>query len=193
LSRRLGDDPLTRARSKRAKAVEGSTPVAPDAGEGQSAAQVEIQTPSRASYNDVFFQRRGEGFTPPQVAADVPRTPDAPEISEISEIPEIRDAAAASGNQSAFGVTTDIKTAAEAAHETQRTPAPAIPKTDGTASNLDAEISGTAFTAGPVTEVKGGPASLPASSSAPANGGDGPKPEPQKSGGFFKRLFGKFK
>jgi hypothetical protein len=193
LSRRLGDDPLNRARSKRIKSVEGSASVAPDAEGERAETQVGIQTASRASYNDVFFQRRGEGFAPQQVAAAVLVAPEVPEISEISEIPEIREAAAASGNQAAFDVTADIKTASEAAQETQRVPAPAIPKIEETASNLSAESSGTASTAGPPTEVKGEPASLPASSPAPANGGDQPKPETQKSGGFFKRLFGKFK
>jgi hypothetical protein len=190
LSRRLGDDPLTRARSKR-KAVEGSKPVVLDSGEEQSTAQT-VQTASRASYNDVFFQRRGEGIAPPRAVADVHASREAPEISEISEIPEIREAAAASGDQSALDVTADIRTAPEVAQDTQIAPAPAVPIID-TAANLDAEISGTASTAGPATEVKGEPASLLASSPAPANGGDAPKPEAQKSGGFFKRLFGKFK
>ena len=189
MSRRLGDDPLTRARSKR-KAVEGSTPVALDSGGEQSTAQT-VQTASRASYNDVFFQRRGEGIAPPRAVADVPVSREAPEISEISEIPEIREAAAGSGDQSAFDVTADIKTAPEAAQDAQIGPAPAVPIVDA-AANLNAEISGTAPTAGPVTEVKGEPARLLASSPAPASG-DASKPEAQKSGGFFKRLFGKFK
>jgi hypothetical protein len=190
LSRRLGDDPLTRARSKR-KAVEGSTPVVLDSGGEQSTAQAGLQSASRASYNDVFFQRRGEGMAPSQVVADVPASREAPEISEISEIPEIREAAA-SGDQSALDATADISTASEAAQDMQRVPAPAVSVIDA-AADLNAGISGTASVASPTTEVKGEPASLPASSPAPASRGGASKPEAQKSGGFFKRLFGKFK
>ena len=187
MSRRLGDDPLTRARSKR-KAVEGSTPVVLDSGGEQSRTQVGLQT---ASYNDVFFQRRGEGIAPPQVVADVPASREAPEISEISEIPEIREAAA-SGDQSASSVTADIKTVSQATRDAQTAPVPPVPTIEA-AANLDAGTSGTPSAAGQTTEVRGERASLPASSLALASGGDASKPEAQKSGGFFKRLFGKFK
>jgi hypothetical protein len=189
LPRRLGDDPLTKARSKRAKAVEGSTSVALDSGGEQSTAQVGIQTASRASYNDVFFQRRGEGISPPPVAGDVLVAPEAPEISEISEIPEIREVVAASGNQSAFDVTADINTVSEVAQHTHIAPAPSVSITEEVVAKLNSQVSAT----GPAPEVKTEPASPPASSHAPANGGDESKPEPQKSSGFFKRLFGKFK
>jgi hypothetical protein len=190
LSRRLGDDPLTRARSKRIKAVESSTSAAPDAGEEQSAGQVGIQTASRASYNDVFFQRRGEGVASPQVATAALAASEVPEISEISEIPEIREVAAASGNLDAFDVTTVVKSPSKVAQDAQAAPALPAPIFEGAATLSNAEVS--TSTTGPVTEVKSQPPSLPDSSQAPANGGES-KPESQKSGGFFKRLFGKFK
>lgn len=189
MSRRLGDDPLTRARSKRAKAVEGSTPVALDSGEQQSAAPVGTQTASHTSYNDVFFQRRGEGVAAPQTAADARSAPDAPEISEISEIPEIREAATASGSQASFDPAPDVKTMSEVAQDTHSVSLPSISITEEVVARHDAQVSAT----GPAQEVKTEPANPQASSQALASGSHESKPEPQKSGGFFKRLFGKFK
>jgi hypothetical protein len=193
LSRRLGDDPLTRARGKRAKAAEGSTPIVVDSGGEEGAAQVGIHTASRSSYNDVFFQRRGEGVASPQVAAEVPVAPEVPEISEISEIPEIREAAAASGSRSVFDVSAGVKTGSEAAQGTQIASAPSVPTIEETSAKSRAEISGSASIVGPVAEAIGEPASIPAVSQVPPHGDDASKPGPQKSGGFFKRLFGKFK
>ena len=193
MSRRLGDDPLTRARSARAKAVEGSTPVAPDPGGQQGAAQVGIRTASRASYNDVFFQRRREGAAPPQVTAGTREAPETAEISEISEIPEIREAAAASGNQSAFDVTDDFKIASEVAQDTQVAPAPPVLIIEESTAKSNAEVDVAASTVKASPELKADPSSLGASSQASSSGGDVSKPVPQKNGGFFKRLFGKFK
>lgn len=76
MSRRLGDDPLTRRKAAQPAAIE-------------SAAQV-ATTSSRPS-NDVFFQRRESA--PTQPAAPAPA--ETSEISEISELPAIKDAAAA--------------------------------------------------------------------------------------------------
>jgi hypothetical protein len=186
LSRRLGDDPLTRAKAKRAKAAEGPTLAAPDSGgPQQGTAQVEIQTAPRASYNDVFFQRRGEGSAPPRATAATPGATEVAEISEISEIPEIREVATASGNRSAFDVI-------EAARDTQVAPAQTVSMIEEVAPKSNVEVLGAISTEGASPELKGEPANLPASSQAPASGAE-PKPEPQKSGGFFKRLFGKFK
>ena len=61
--------------------------------------------------------------------------------------------------------------------------------TEQVTAKPDALVSAT----GPAQEIKTEQASPPASSQAPANAGDESKPEPPKSGGFFKRLFGKFK
>jgi hypothetical protein len=193
LSRRLGDDPLTRAKGRRAKAVEGQAPVAPDSEGQQGAAQVGIQTASRASYNDVFFQRRGEGIAAPQMSADARAAVEAPEISEISQIPEIREAAVASGSQASFGVTADVKTASEVAQDTQVVPAPPVSIIEDVTAKSNARVASTASTVGPAAEAKGEAASVQTSSQAPAPDGDELKPEPPKSGGFFKRLFGKFK
>ncbi len=57
LPRRLGDDPLARARDERAKAAQASALVAPDSGGSGGVAQPS----SRTSYNDVFYQRRADG------------------------------------------------------------------------------------------------------------------------------------
>jgi hypothetical protein len=185
LSRRLGDDPLTRAKAKRAKAAEGPTLAAPDSGgPQQGTTQVEIQTAPRASYNDVFFQRRGEGSAPPQATVATPGATEVAEISEISEIPEIREVATASGNRSAFD-------AIEVAQDTQVAPAQTVSIEEATPKS-NVEVVGAISTEGASPELNGEPARLPASSQAPASGAES-KPEPQKSGGFFKRLFGKFK
>ncbi|HEV2390333.1 MAG TPA: hypothetical protein VGS04_06365, partial [Nitrososphaerales archaeon] len=100
MSRRLGDDPLTRARSERAKAAAASPSIAmvPEGQEG--AAHVGTQSASRASYNDVFFQRRGGDIAAQPVTSA--SAAESPEISEISQLPEIRDAAAASASATTF-------------------------------------------------------------------------------------------
>ncbi len=190
MSRRLGDDPLTRARSERAKAAGGSTTEAVGSGGQEATAQVGIQTSSRASYNDVFFQRRGEDIAPQQAAADAPGAPEAPEISEISEIPEIREAAAVSGSQEAFDATAGAKAASLVAQDTQVMPAPPVSIIEEVVAKLNGAGAGTAAEVVATPQAKEEP-SAPTGSQA-TNGTDGSTSEPQK-GGFFKRLFGKFK
>ena len=80
MPRRLGDDPLARAKAAAAEAQ-----VAIVTASGSSA-----RTSTRGAYNDVFFRRRGEA-----AATSAPAVVERPEISEISEIPEMREAAAA--------------------------------------------------------------------------------------------------
>jgi len=172
LSRRLGDDPLNRARTERAKAAQAAAP-APSDLPGQGTTVVEVQTKSRASYNDVFFQRREAGAPQPPVPASAP---EAPEITEISEIPEIHEAAAASTGQSSTEVT----------HVTSEEPAPApalVPIVEQVVSKPN-EAAPAEEQAPPVL------AAAPLASGASATE---TAPEPQKTGGFFKRLFGKFK
>jgi hypothetical protein len=178
LSRRLGDDPLTRARAGRAKAAEGSATVAGSGGQ-EGTAQVGIQTSSRASFNDVFFQRRGDAVAPPQATAETGGAPEVPEISEISELPEIRDAAATSGSLAPFDVTAAAEAASSAPQVAQAQPA-----------SITEEVVARLNAAAP-SQAKEEPSPATASQ-LPANGSDEPIPEPQK-GGFFKRLFGKFK
>ncbi len=75
MPRRLGDDPLARARP------------------GPPAGAAELEASDR-SYNDVFFQRRVPDEAPSPSPSPTPSpSPEAPEISEISELPEIREAA----------------------------------------------------------------------------------------------------
>jgi hypothetical protein len=166
LSRRLGDDPLNRARSERAKAAQAA-PVASD-GAGQATAVVEVKPSARASYNDVFFQRRDVG-APVQPVAD--SAPEAPEISEISEIPEIREATAVAASQGGF----------DASHS----PGPEPEVATAQVSIIEEVVA--KLNAGPAAPAQDqAPAAPEASAAASA-------PEPQKTGGFFKRLFGKFK
>jgi hypothetical protein len=183
LSRRLGDDPLARARSERAKAAQASASAATDSA-GQASVQSVIQSSSRASYNDVFFKRRAEGAAPQQVEAL--RAPEVPEISEISEIPEIREVAAAAPSfQASPAVAAEVIAAPAAIQSAEVLPAPPVSFIAEVVSKLNSSVA--------ATEVKGETASLPPASQVTADTKDEAKPEPAKSGGFFKRLFGKFK
>lgn len=77
MSRRLGDDPL--ARAKNARAVQ--------AARVQSGAVVAV-----GSRNDVFFQTKTEVVDVSAPNAIPARPVEAPEISEVSELPQIREA-----------------------------------------------------------------------------------------------------
>ena len=183
MSRRLGDDPLNRARAARAKAAEGSASVALDAGGQQRTAQVGSQA-SRASYNDVFYQRRGEGVAPVQAA--VVQGSEAPEISEISEIPEIRDAASATASQPAFDATPAVEAAPTVAQ------APPVSFIEEVVARMNSQAALAVQAVAPSPKVDEGPASPSTASKASLVGGDESTSTPQK-GGFLKRLFGKFK
>jgi hypothetical protein len=186
LSRRLGDDPLVRARAERAKAAEVPASAALDAGGQQGTAQVGVHA-SRPSYNDVFFQRRGDEVPTPR-AAEV-KAPDAPEISEISEIPEIREVAAAAGGQTAFDSTPAAEpTVAKGAEVVQ---ADRVSTVEEAAASSNSQAAVAAPAAAPPPEVEAEHASP--STASQAQPIEANEPEPQKSGGFLKRLFGKFK
>jgi hypothetical protein len=165
LSRRLGDDPLARARSERAKTGQTTAPAASD-GAGQTTTVTETNSPARASYNDVFFQRRQAGAPVQPVAGS---NPDAPEITEISEIPEIREA-----------------TANEASHREAHLSPTAEPEVAAVQLSTIEDVV-TSPTVSPLTAAAERPAEVPVTSTGAST------PEPQDSGGFFKRLFGKFK
>lgn len=168
MPRRLGDDPLSRARKGTAKAAAAaeataSAPLPPDSGgqlamrqPGTQSESTDELTPSPRSYNDVFFQRRAEGNDP--VLASRPRqdagkAPGTREISEISEIPEIRETAAV----------------------------PRVEPDRGVAAIVDA-----------VHEAKEETAHPPVASQAPNKSEDQAEPVREKNGGILKRLFGKF-
>lgn len=168
MPRRLGDDPLSRAKKGTAKAAvaaeaTATAPLPPDSGGQPALCQPGMQsestgevTPSPRSYNDVFFQRRAEGNDP--VLASKPRqdagkASGTQEISEISEIPEIRETAA-------------------------------VPRVE--------PDRGAATIVGAVPEVKEETAHPPAVSQAPNRSEDQPEPVREKNSGILKRLFGKF-
>jgi hypothetical protein len=180
LSRRLGDDPLTRARAERAKAAEGSASAALESGGQQRTAQVGVHS-TRASYNDVFFQRK-EVAAGLQVANAQP--PEAPEISEISEIPEIREVAAVS-SQPPLDPTPALGPEPSVAQAHQ------VSTIEEAVARLNSQAA-PAFAASRSPQANEEPVSRSTASQAPPSQGDEPKPEPQK-GGFLKRLFGKFK
>lgn len=163
MPRRLGDDPLARARDERAKAVQVTAAVQP-AGDQQR-----VRALAHSSYNDVFFQRRVEA----QAQSATPNLRDAPEISEISEIPEIRDAAAATL------VAAPTAPVAEALLLTSVSTVPV------------AVVDARSQTPAPATFSDALPEISDVSPEHPA--ATVPEADEQKSGGFFKRLFGKFK
>src|SRR5450759_5594933 len=82
LPRRLGDDPLKRARKEAANAATSSASVAPDSLEQGALSQPASQYSSRGPNNDVFFQRRIEESSP-VIASSLQHDPvDAPEHQE---------------------------------------------------------------------------------------------------------------
>lgn len=192
MSRRLGDDPLTRARSERAKATAESATIVVGSEGQDGTARVATHSASRASYNDVFFQRRGGDNATERAAADAPAA-DAPEISEISQIPEIREAAAAASvSLATFDATVDSKPTSLAAQDVQAVPAPTFSIVEESAAKpngAEADTAPAAVAPSQMTEELRPPVTF---QDQPI-GKDGSDPEPQKSGGFFKRLFGKFK
>ena len=165
MPRRLGDDPLRRAKSARTPTITTSHD-----GVGTEAAS------SHFSYNDVFFRRRGEAINESAPAKTAPN--DAPEITEISQIPEIREAAATPATEAPIPTQTleVVDAPAEGLEPTAQ--AEPIPLTSPVLMAMT-EAAPTAA-ASVATEP---------STPAPVEGA----PRPQKSGGFLKRLLGKFK
>lgn len=180
MSKRLGDDPLIRARDARAKAEQAMTAVTADS-EGQVTSKPAFRSSSRSSYNDVFFKRRAEANAPQQ-AADIT---EAPEISEISELPEIREVAAAPSLQSETRASVNAGAAGPLVTEVLQVPSVSI--IAEVVAKLNASAVTTSAPVDAVHEVTPGPVGLP-TSQAPNVSNDAP----QKSGGFFKRIFGRF-
>ncbi len=162
MPRRLGDDPLGRAKAAAAEAQ-----VATVTQSSRSSARVT----TRGAYNDVFFRRRGEG----QVAASELKAAEVPEITEISEIPEIREASAAPIAEEAIAPEVKLiepRTTIEevVAHLSVSRPVESV------------------AVAEPVPMVA---VATDAKASASVAAAPQPPSQP-KEGGFFKRLFGKF-
>jgi len=171
LPRRLGDDPLTRARNAKAATSVVTADASP-----QPDAPAPARSSRRSSYNDVFFQRRGETGTLQVESQSAPSAEQA-EISEISEIPEMREVAAA-----------------PIAHPEVIVPqpAPAIAPVEVRPEPIAVTVEATVATAGPSMPVSAAPIAAPEAVSPPVAIADAPKPEAEKSGGFFKRIFGRF-
>ncbi len=180
MPRRLGDDPLARAKAAAADAQAATVMQSSD-----SAPYPSRRPTTRGSYNDVFFRRRGEEDGPVAKVS----VAEGPEITEISEIPEIREVAAAPIAEDAGPVeikviepetTTEDVVAHLAAYapveksDSIAPPAPAAEPVMNVVAVLEAEES----------------ASVPVAPQTPSQ--DGAQPKTEKEGGFFKRLFGKF-
>jgi len=202
LPRRLGDDPLARARNERAKAAQTIGHVGPDSEGRVDLSQPGTLSSSRPSYNDVFYQRRAEGSaiiatasTSQVQAADARVAPEAPEISEISEIPEIREVSSPPAIQASFDPVPEVKAAPEGVQNAEASPVPPVSLPEEiAAANLDGTAAGAE--APPVyalPEVKADDtANIQTVSQAPDESKDETKPEPlDSSSSFFKRLFGK--
>jgi hypothetical protein len=188
LPRRLGDSPLTRAKKGTARAHTAETHAA-------ATAAPDSRVSSRKSSNDVFFQRRAEEDRPivPSKQQDVTEAPETKEISEISEIPALREATIAPAVQSA--VTAAVIEEVSQAHETaQEAETPPIPVTASPENSTPIEPEGamvveSATLTEPVLERSVEPSGPLPGPETPDQRDD--QPQPEKSGGFFKRLFGR--
>ncbi len=92
MPRRLGDDPLARAK----KGTTGAATAAAPSAAARAASLSRVS--SQESYNDVFFQRRVETGNPVTPDKPRPEAAETREISEVSEIPELREAGVARVN-----------------------------------------------------------------------------------------------
>ena len=170
MPRRLGDDPLSRKRPPSTMEKDASS-----AARGLSTQQT--------SHNDVFFRRRLEGPPPgPEDSSDkesslaeVTSIDERPEITEVSDI--MRTAKADQNTQGAEQLAKAVPIdepvlpqAEEPAEKTEQTP-PQVPEP---LPSIE-----------PLPPVKQEPA-------APISDQSESEQQPQKTEGFFKRLFGKF-
>jgi len=166
MPRRLGDDPLSRQGPSSPKDTPSSRPTSP---------------PQRPSHNDVFFRRRTES---PQLISDgasdeqrpilgeARNSDEKPEITEVADI--VRTAQAARSTQGAEQLARPVPID-EPTHHPADEPAENIEQTSPNTSEPIASLEPPPLpTEGPVA---------PASSQSEL--------EPQKSKGFFKRLFGR--
>jgi len=167
MPRRLGDDPLSRKRPSSAKDAISARPGPPT---------------QQTSHNDVFFRRRTENSQPIPEGAPAKQLSTLGDATNVDEKPEITEVA-------------DIMRTAQVAMSTQGAGELAAPV------HLDEPVSPPVER--PVEEIAQTPPTLSAPDvpsepprpvaeepTAPASGQ--PEAQPQKSEGFFKRLFGRF-
>jgi hypothetical protein len=163
MPRRLGDDPLSRKRSPSAK------------GNGAPSAQLGFPT-QKTSHNDVFFRRNIEGPQPkPEGPPD--RESSLGEATSIDEKPEISEVA-------------DIVRTAKVAESTQGADQLARPVLMGESAHAPAEEPVENTDHAPPTVSRPVASFGPPPPAAPASSQAGP--QPQKSEGILKRLFGRF-
>jgi len=163
MPRRLGDDPLSRKRSTSAK------------GNDTLSAQPGFPM-QQTSHNDVFFRRKIEGPQPkPDGASEEESSPW--EATNIDEKPEISEVA-------------DIMRTAKAAESTQGAEQLASPMLMGEPAIAPAEEPVEKTDDAPPTESQPAPSFGPPPPGIPASSQSGP--QPQKSEGLLKRLFGRF-
>jgi hypothetical protein len=166
MPRRLGDDPLSRKKPLSAKDATSARP-------GPATQQT--------SHNDVFFRRRVEGPQPiPEGApgeksslVEPASVDEKPEISEVVDI--VRTATALMSTEGAERLVTPVPMN-ESVHPEVEEPDVMTEQVPSMASEPDASPE----LLPPVAEE---PAAAPSSQ---------PETQPEKSEGFFKRLFGRF-
>jgi hypothetical protein len=165
MPRRLGDDPLSRKRPSSAKAKDASSARA-----GPSKQQT--------SHNDVFFRRRSEG---PQSKSEEATDRVLEEGANVGERPEITEV-------------TDIMRTAQVAKSTQGAEqlAGAVPMDEQAPPQTEEEVE--RVQAHSTVSEPAAPAEPPASitEEPPVPAPTQVNPQPQKSEGFLKRLFGRF-
>jgi len=164
---RLGDDPLSRKRSPSTKSASSTRPGLPA---------------QQTSHNDVFFRRRVEG--PQSKPEETPdgQLPNPGEATNVDERPEITEVA-------------DIVRTAQVAKSTQGAaqlagPAPVDELVLPQAEVPDEAVEQTPpATSEPVATIEP-PTQVTPEAEVPEP--SQPEAQPQKSGGFLKRLFGRF-
>ena len=164
MPRRLGDDPLSRKKPSSAKDPTSAQPA----------------PALQASHNDVFFRRRAENPQPKTERAleeqglrEATDVDEKPEITEVADI--VRTARAAMSTQGAGELAAPVSSAGSVSPPVERP----VEKTVLAPSMVSAPV--------PPSEPSPPVAEEPA---APASSQSGA--QPQKSEGFFKRLFGRF-
>ena len=168
MPRRLGDDPLSRKRS-------------PSAQQKDASSSPQGLTIQQTSHNDVFFRRKPEGLQPkpedaPGKESDLGETPSTEERPEITEVSDMMRAA--NVDQSTQG--------AEQLAKALPIDEPAQPQAEEPVQNTE-ETPPTVPEPLPSIEPLPPVAQEPAASDSTQQ-----EPQPQKTEGFFKRLFGKF-
>jgi hypothetical protein len=149
----------------------------------------------RGTYNDVFFRRRA-GENDSAAIGMLQKVSHLPEISEISETPELKEAAVVSRVQTE----PDVNVAREVDRSPDATPDSKLRRASSVAPlEKDVPIESKQLAGEPGTQAvsvsgmkKEESVSLRGASQLPNETKDQTSSESKRTGGFFRRLFGRF-